>query len=210
MGHVDGAKWQIVGQDGKGLWWPHGSPEMFVSSPLPDWQTYLSERMASIARETGAQAVYLDEFGCRDRRCYAPDHGHPVGANMIGGEIGMERKVREALDAVAMTSTIVYTECPPVDIAAPFVDGSFTYALPSSTPSAYGIKLNLWRFAFPQVHLWDMVSSGVEPHILSGEHFRYAFWLGDGVWSRAAPTRGMGKASWHSCVGLTPYYINML
>src|SRR6185437_5453669 len=141
-----------------------------------DWQTYLSGRMASTARETGAQAVYLDEFGCRDRRCYAPNHGHPVGANMIAGEIGMERKVREALDAARMTSTIVYTECPPVDIAAPFVDGSFTYALPSSAPGAYGIKLNLWRFAFPQVRLWDMVSSGVEPHILSAEDFRYAFW----------------------------------
>lgn len=182
VGRAHGAQWQIVGQDGKGLWWPHGSPEMFVCPRIPDWQTYLSGRMASTARETGAQAVYLDEFGCRDRRCYAPDHGHPAGANMIAGEMGMERKVRKALDAAGMTSTIVYTECPPVDIAAPFVDGSFTYALPSSTPSAYGVKLNLWRFAFPQVRLWDMVSSGVEPHILSAEDFRYAFWMGDGVW----------------------------
>ena len=193
VGRTHGAGWQIVGQDGKGLWWPHGSPEMFVCPRVADWQTYLSGRMASTARETGAQAVYLDEFGCRDRRCYAPNHGHPVGANMIAGETGMERKVREALDAARMTSTIVYTECPPVDIAAPFVDGSFTYALPSSAPGAYGIKLNLWRFAFPQVRLWDMVSSGVEPHILSAEDFRYAFWMGDGVWLKGRSDTWYGQ-----------------
>ena len=193
VGRAHGAEWQIVGQDGKGLWWPHGSPEMFVCPRVPDWQTYLSGRTASTAKETGAQAVYLDEFGCRDRRCYAPNHGHPIGANMISGEIGMERKVREALDAAGMTSTIVYTECPPVDIAAPFVDGSFTYALPSSAPSAYGVKLNLWRFAFPQVRLWDMVSSGVEPHILSAEDFRYAFWMGDGVWLKGRSNTWYGQ-----------------
>ncbi|HEX5283455.1 MAG TPA: DUF6259 domain-containing protein [Bryocella sp.] len=193
VGRAHGVQWQIVGEDGKGLWWPHGSPEMFVCPRIPDWQRYLSQRMASTAKETGAQAVYLDEFGCRDRRCNAPDHGHPIGANMIPGEIGMERSVREALDAAGMTSTIVYTECPPVDIAAPFVDGSFTYALPSSTPSAYGIKLNLWRFAFPQVRLWDMVSAGVEPHIVSAEDFRYAFWMGDGVWLKGRSDTWYGQ-----------------
>lgn len=193
VGRAHGAQWQIVGQDGKGLWWPRGSPEMFACPRIPDWQTYLSGRMVNTARETGAQAVYIDEFGCRDRRCYAPNHGHPVGANMIAGEIGMERSVREALDAAGMTSTIVYTECPPVDIAAPFVDGSFTYALPSSAPSAYGIKLNLWRFAFPQVRLWDMVSSGVEPHILSAEDVRYAFWMGDGVWLKGRSNTWYGQ-----------------
>jgi hypothetical protein len=193
VGHAHGAQWQIIGQDGKGLWWPHGSPEMFVCPRIPDWQTYLSGRMASTAKETGAQAVYLDEFGCRDGRCFAPDHGHPVGANMIGGEIGMERKVREALDEGGMTSTIVYTECPPVDAAAPFVDGSFTYALPSSKPGSYGAKLNLWRFAFPKVRLWDMVSSGVEPHILSAEDFRYAFWMGDGVWLKGRSNTWYGQ-----------------
>jgi hypothetical protein len=193
VGHAHGAQWQIIGQDGKGLWWPHGSPEMFVCPRIPNWQTYLSERMASTAKETGAHAVYLDEFGCRDRRCYAPDHGHPVGANMIAGEIGMERRVREALNAAGMTSTIVYTECPPVDIAAPFVDGSFTYALPSSAPNAYGVKLNLWRFAFPQVRLWDMVSSGVEPHILSAEDFLYGFWMADGVWLKGRSNTWYGQ-----------------
>lgn len=193
VGRAHGAQWQILGEDGKGLWWPHGSPEMFACPRIPEWQRYLSGRMASTAKETGALGVYLDEFGCRDRRCFASDHGHPVGANMIPGEIGMERKVREALDRAGMSSTIVYTECPPVDIAAPFVDGSFTYALPSSTPDAYGVKLNLWRFAFPDVRLWDMVSSGIEPHILSAEDFRYSFWMGDGVWLKGRSDTWYGQ-----------------
>jgi len=192
-GRAHGTQWQIIGEDGQGLWWPHGSPEMFVCPRITDWQMYLSGRMANTAKETGAQAVYLDEFGCRDRKCYAINHGHAAGENMIGGEIGMERKVREALDAAGMISTIVYTECPPVDIAAPFVNGAFTYALPSSAPGAYGIKLNLWRFAFPHVRLWDMVSSGVEPHILSPEDFRYAFWMGDGVWLKGRSDTWYGQ-----------------
>jgi hypothetical protein len=166
---------------------------MFICPRVPDWQAYLSGRMAAVAKETGAQAVYLDEFGCRDRRCFAKDHEHPVGANMISGEIGMERQVRTALDAAGMNSTIVYTECPPVDIAAPFVDGSFTYALPASAPEAYGIKLNLWRFAFPNVRLWDMVSAGVEPHILSAEDVRFAFWHGDGVWLKGRSETWYGQ-----------------
>jgi hypothetical protein len=112
---------------------------------------------------------------------------------MISGEIGMERQVRAALDAAGMTSTIVYTECPPVDIAAPYVDGSFTYALPSSRPDAYDLKLNLWRFAFPKVRLWDMISAGVEPHILSAEDVRFAFWQGDGVWLKGRADTWYGQ-----------------
>ena len=180
-GHQHGAQWQLIDKDGKGKWWPN-SPEMFLCPHVLDWQTYLSDRVASVAKQTGAQAVYLDEFGCSNWQCYAAGHGHPAGANMIGGQIGMAKRVRKALDEAGLRQTIVYTECPQVDIAAPYVDGSFTYALPSSVPAAYGAKLNLWRFAFPRVRLWDMLSSGVEPHILSAEDFRFSFWHGDGVW----------------------------
>ena len=182
IGKAHGAAWQLIGPDGKGLWWPHGSPEMFLCPDVTAWQDYLSNRVASVAKQLGAQAVYLDEYNCRSRQCFSDSHGHAVGANTISGEIETAKKVRRALDHQGMTKTILYTECPPVDIGTPYVNGSFTYALPSSAPSAYGVKLNLWRFAFPQVRLWDMVSSGVEPHLLSAEDFRFAFWHGDGVW----------------------------
>jgi hypothetical protein len=182
IGREKGAEWQVLDKELKGLWWPHGSPEMFACPHITSWQRFLADRMTDVAKETGAEAVYLDEFGCGSRHCFASDHGHPIGANEIEGEIGMLQQVRRTLDSAGRRSTIVYTECAPVDIATPYVDGSFTYALPSSQASAYGVKLNLWRFAFPKARLWDMVTSGVEPHILSAEDFRYAFWLGDGVW----------------------------
>ena len=192
VGHQHGAQWQLIEKDGKGKWWPN-SPEMFLCPHVLDWQTYLSDRVASVAKQTGAQAVYLDEFGCSNWQCYAAGHGHPAGANMIGGQIEMAKWVRKALDGAGLRQTIVYTECPQVDIAAPYVDGSFTYALPSSVPAAYGAKLNLWRFAFPRVRLWDMLSSGVEPHILSAEDFRFSFWHGDGVWLKGRSDSWYGQ-----------------
>lgn len=192
VGRAHGLEWQIKDKDGKGLWWPH-NPEMFICPHVPEWQSYLSNRVATVASETGAQAVYLDEFGCSKRHCFASDHGHPVGANMIEGQIQMAEHVRTALDKAGLKSTILYTECTPVDVAAPYVDGTFTYALPASAPTAYSAKLNLFRFAFPKVQLWDMLSSGVEPHILSAEDYRFSFWHGDGIWLKGRADTWYGK-----------------
>jgi hypothetical protein len=193
VGRAHGDKWRIIGADGKGLWWPGGNPEMFLCPNVKDWQDYLSNRLATVAKQVGAQAVYLDEYNCAERHCYSPDHGHPVGANVIDGQIQTARKVRQALDKDGLTNTILYVECPPVDIATPFVDGAFTYALPGSKATAYNVKLNLYRFAFPQVRLWDMVSAGVEPHLLSAENFRLAFWNGDGVWLKGRADTWYGQ-----------------
>ncbi len=193
VGKAHGAEWQLVGKDGKGQWWPRGSPEMFICPRVPAWQDYLSTRVANVAKQTGVGAVYLDEFNCRNRQCFAANHGHPVGANAIGGEIEMTKRVRMELDKQGLKSTIIYTECPPVDVGAPYVDGSFTYALPSSAPAAYNAKLDLWRFAFPKVRVWDMLSSGVEPHILSAEDFRFAFWQGDGIWLKGRADTWYGQ-----------------
>jgi hypothetical protein len=192
VGREHGAQWQQIQEDGAPKWWPH-SPEMFLCPRVSAWQTYLTNRVASVAKQTGAQAVYLDEFGCSNWQCYATGHGHPAGENMIGGQIEMARLLRKTLDEEGLKQTILYTECPQVDIAAPYVDGSFTYALPSSAPAAYGAKLNLWRFAFPHVRLWDMLSSGVEPHILSNEDFRFSFWHGDGVWLKGRSDTWYGQ-----------------
>lgn len=192
VGREHGAQWQLIEKNGKGKVWPN-SPEIFLCPHVSAWQTYLTHRVASVAKQTGVQAVYLDEFGCDNWQCYATGHGHPPGANMIGGQIAMAKQLRKALDEDGLTQTVLYTECPQVDIAAPYVDGSFTYALPSSVPAAYGAKLNLWRFAFPHVRLWDMLSSGVEPHILSAEDFRFSFWHGDGVWLKGRSDSWYGQ-----------------
>ena len=181
IGSEKGAEWQIRTAEGNGLWWPNGSPEMFLSPYVPEWRSFLSHRMASVAQQVSADAVYLDEFGCGKRRDYAPSH-NSVGSTMIHGEIEMAKDVRSALDQAGQNKTVVYAECLPVDVAAPYYDALFSYALPAAENAAYDVKLNLWRFTFPRIRIWDMLSAGVEPHLLSGEDFRLAAWQGDGVW----------------------------
>ena len=44
------------------------------------------------------------------------------------------------------------------------------------------MKLNLFRFAFPDVRLWDMVSIGIDPRALPAEDFRLSLWHGNGLW----------------------------
>lgn len=185
VGSQFGSKWQLVGKDGQGVWWPGGSPELFVCPHVPEWQNYLAGRMAAVARQVGAQAVYLDEFGCRTegRQCYSTEHGHQPGIGPVAGEIAVAKTVRRALDSAGMADTIIYAECNPVDAAAPYFDAAFCYAVPrTTTPQPESVRLNLWRFVFPDLPVWEMVTSGIYPRSFSAENFRLALWHGDGMW----------------------------
>ncbi len=182
IGHDFGEQWQLIGENGKGRWWPGGSPEMFVCPFIVQWQQYLSNRMAAVAKEVGAAGVYLDEYGSGIQRCYSTLHGHPQGAETLPGEIAMAKAVRHGLDAAGMPNTILYLEHEPPDAATPYYDAAFSYSMSLSDPVLSPLKLNLSRFAFPDVRLWDMLSSGVEPRALSAEDFRLSLWHGDGFW----------------------------
>lgn len=182
IGRRSGEAWQLIDAAGRRMWWPGGSPELFVCPLIPEWQQYLAGRMAAVAREVGAQAVYLDEHGLGNRRCFSNTHGHAPGAGAIPGEIRMAGEVRRALDRAGLRQTAVYTEFNPVDAAAPCYDAAFCYALQHADPRLSTAKLNLWRFAFPDVRLWDMVSVGVHPRSLPAEDFRLSLWHGNGAW----------------------------
>src|ERR1039457_5188871 len=122
--------------------------------------------MAAVARQVGAQAVYLDEFGCRTegRQCYSTEHGHQPGIGPVAGEIAVAKAARRALDSAGMADTIIYAECNPVDAAAPYFDAAFCYAVPrTTTPQPESVRLNLWRFVFPDLPVWEMVTSGIYP-----------------------------------------------
>lgn len=175
-------KWQLTGADGKGAWWPGGSPEFFVCPALKDWQRYLAARAADVAKAVRAHGVYLDEHGFGTRRCYSTSHGHPPGIGMIPYEIEMAQEVRRALDAAGMDQTMIYLEETPVDAAAAYYDAAFCYAIPHASAANSPVKLNLWRFVFPDVRLWDMLTIGVQPRPLSLEDFRLSLWHGNGVW----------------------------
>lgn len=206
IGSEKGADWQIRDADGKRLWWPGGSPEMFLSPYVPEWRSYLAHRMASVAQQVGADAVYLDEFGCGKRRDYASAH-EAVGSTMIHGEIEMAKDVRSALDHTGQSNTVVYAECLPVDVAAPYYDALFSYAIPSSDDAAYDVKLNLWRFTFPGIRIWDMLTAGVEPHLLSAEDFRLAAWQGDGVWLKGRTETWYGDDILHLLRKQRPFFL---
>ncbi|MGB9606860.1 MAG: DUF6259 domain-containing protein, partial [Bryobacteraceae bacterium] len=187
------ARWQLIGPDGKGAWWPGGSPEFFVCPALRDWQDYFAARVAAVAREVGAHAVYIDVHGFGTRRCYSTEHGHRPGVGMIPYEMEMARKVRQRLDEAGMRGTAIYLEETLVDAAAPYYDAAFCYAIPHSDARFSPAKLNLWRFVFPDVRLWDMLTTGVQPGPLSLEDFRISLWHGNGVWLKGRSETWYGE-----------------
>lgn len=182
VGRRWGASWQLIDEAGRGAWWPGGSPELFVCPHIPAWHEYLAGRMAAVAGEVGAQAVYLDEHGVGRRRCYSVSHGHAPGLGPIPGETAMAKEARRALDTAGLRETIVYLEENPPDAAAPYYDAAFCYAIPQAKVQLSPLKLNLWRFAFPDIRIWDMLSTGIHPRVLSAEDFRLSLWHGSGVW----------------------------
>ncbi len=173
--------WQIIDSTGKPKWW-QGGAELFVCPYVADWQAYLSHRIADVAAATSAEAVYLDEYGFGHQNCYSTKHGHQPGAGTMEGELAMVRAVRRALDAAGRPNTALYIEETPPDAAAPYYDAAFCYALPMARVAPGEVKLNLWRFVFPDVRLWDMLSLGVHPRQLPAEDIRLSLWHGNGAW----------------------------
>jgi len=179
-----GPQWQLIDEKGQALWWP-GEVEAWICPHIPAWQQFLAGRIASVAGDVGVAAVYLDVFGTPSvnrATCYSASHGHPPGLEPTPGEIAMAKEVRRRLDAAGLRTTMIYLEHNPPDAAAPYYDAAFCYALPHANRLLSPLKLNLWRFAFPDIRLWDMLSIGVEPRVLSAEDFRLSLWHGNGVW----------------------------
>ncbi len=183
VGIRQAGRWQLIDQKGQGAWWRGGDPTEFFACPyVRDWQRYLSDRVSAVARDTGVDGVYLDEFGFGRMRCYATSHGHPPGVETLQGEIEMAREVRRALDAAGRKNTFLYLEETPPDAAAPYFDAAFCYNFPNADRRLSPLKLNLSRFAFPDIRLWDMLSIGIDPRVLPAEDFRLSLWHGNGLW----------------------------
>jgi hypothetical protein len=184
VGRRHAAAWQMIQENGEGRWWPGGSPELFVCPHIPEWHRYLAGRIVAVAREVGASAVYIDEHGFSDRRksCYSTAHGHELGVGPLPGEIAMVREVRRALDGAGLRNVALYLEENPADTMARYYDAVFCYAISRTNPRLSPLKLNLWRFAFPDILAWDMLSTGIDPRVLSPEDFRLSLWHGNGAW----------------------------
>jgi len=178
---IDGS--QLIDAKGEGVWWRGGEATEFFACPYePRWRAFLARRVAEITARVGAAGVYLDQFGFGGKRCFSTTHGHLPGVDTLRGEIEAAAAARRELEAVGAGETMIYIEEPPPDAAAPHFDAAFCYALPFTDIRQSPLKLNLSRFAFPDVRLWDMVSIGIDPRALPAEDFRLSLWHGNGLW----------------------------
>ncbi|MBI4891791.1 MAG: hypothetical protein HY821_14290 [Acidobacteria bacterium] len=193
VGRRHAAEWQMIDANGQGQWWKGGDPrELFVCPYQPEWRQYISHRVAEVARTTGATGVYLDEYGFGAKFCYAAHHGHRPGEETLRGEIAATAEVRRALDSAGLRDTMIYIEETPPDAAAPFIDAAFCYNLDHANLDLSPLKLNLSRFAFPDIRLWDMVSTGIDPRSLPADDFRLSLWHGNGLWLKGHSTTWYG------------------
>ncbi len=189
-----GNGWQMIDAAGRRMRYRPEGPEMYMCPLVPAWRHYLASRMAEVAAEVGAHAVYLDQFGLGgNRRCFASSHGHVPGTGVIPGEIRMLQELRGELDRAGLRQTMIYLEFNPVDAEAPLCDAAFCYAIQNADPQLSPAKLNLWRFAFPDIRLWDMGSVGVGPQNLSAEDFRLSLWHGNGTWLKGHSDTWYGR-----------------
>jgi len=64
------------------------------------WQDHLARTCGRLLRETGADAIRLDELGELFETCHNPAHGHASPYDLVPRKLELLRKVRTAMDEV--------------------------------------------------------------------------------------------------------------
>jgi hypothetical protein len=126
------------------------------------WQEHLVKTYRRVRDDLGPRILYIDEYGATDGRwsCHARDHGHNSHEIPYAGEVGILKKIRDAVGP----EMVLFTEYPPAEVSRRFLDGSFTYqALWSADQEPLSPHfIDLQRFAFPdfkQFHIIYYVSN---------------------------------------------------
>ncbi len=187
-----GNAWQIVDKNGEKKFWP-GNREMFMCPAVEEWRNYFSQTYKRVAEETGAHALYVDEYGFADRgkACYNPDHNHRPGQPPLIGEHAMLSAIRTALEE-SSPHVALYTEEVPCDLTAQLVDAAFCYGMYRANQNTHPTKLNLFRYAFPEFKIIELFIPGIHPRAASEEDTKLAFFHGHATWLK-------GRAeSWYS------------
>ncbi|HPD29831.1 MAG TPA: DUF6259 domain-containing protein [Phycisphaerae bacterium] len=174
--------WQSVDKTGKPRWWS-GDMEFFACPGVEAWRRELAGRIAKVAHETGADAVYVDQFGLLGpgKACWAPNHGHPIPSNPILEERAMLRTIREALDKQA-PGTAIYIEYTPVDGLMDLVDAAFDYGLWDVDAGWHPASLPLYRYVFPKLASFEMVGHGIRPIPVEVDDLHRCIFHGLGIW----------------------------
>jgi len=174
--------WQLIQKDGKPRWWP-GEMEFFTCPGVKAWQQELGRTIATVAKQTGVDAVYVDQFGqsTMDRACWSADHGHPVPSNPLQDERDMLQTIRAALAAESL-ETAVYIEFVPAAGLMGLVDSAFDLGMSYSSPHLHPTKLPLYRYVFPELATFEMMSHGIRPVPFEVDDLHRAVFHGLGLW----------------------------
>jgi hypothetical protein len=174
LGKTHGEEWQLLRADGTP--YTNFAPSYHICSHVPAWQDTLAATYGRVAKETGANGFYIDEFGFGAHYvCYNPAHGHDIPAYPIRGELALTRQVRAALGP----ERAIYTEETPTDYNSQFQDGSFTYAISQLPPD--GPPINLTRFALPDFKTFEIITCD-RPLGSDVQSVKRIFFNGEGIW----------------------------
>jgi hypothetical protein len=176
--------WQLMGKDGSPKWWS-GDMEFFTCPGVSEWRETYASIVSEVARRTGADAVYVDQYGFAgpNKACWSPSHGHPVPSNPLTEENKMLKGIRQALDRDS-PHTAIYTEQVPCDSIAHWVDAAFNYGMRAHDPHPceHPTKLPLHRFVFPEIAVVEMIGHGIRPIPVDEEDLHLCFFHGLAVW----------------------------
>ena len=181
LGGKFGKKWQLIGADGRGMYWP-GCTEMVVCPGVSAWREIQASTYATKVGELGVDGMYIDQFGFagRGKDCHAKDHGHAVPSYAVVTERDCTRIIRRRIDA-ARKGVAVYTEESPVDVTSQYQDGSFTYAMNESHRTRTRVPINLFRFAIPTFKTIEILYCD-KPTGSWATGVKWVFFNGEAIW----------------------------
>jgi hypothetical protein len=181
LGQQYGRRWQLVGRDGKGVYWP-GSTEMMICAGVDAWREVQASTYAAKVRELNADGMYVDQFGFANpgKDCYSREHGHAVPSYAVVAERDATRIIRQSVAAVK-SNVAVYTEETPVDVTSQYQDGSFSYAMFSAQRTRTMVPLNLTRFALPDFKTIQILYCD-KPTGSWATGVRWVFFNGEAIW----------------------------
>ncbi len=177
LGKAKGEEWQILNREGKPF--PFFAPSFNMCPWVEGWRDYLSKTYKRVKEETGANGYYIDEYGFafEGRLCWNPRHGHALPSAPVDGELGMVKRIREALGG----DVVIYTEESPADITSQYQDGSFTYAISSISDELSPHHLNLYRFVFPDFKTFEIIVCD-QPLGSNVQAVKRVLFNGEGIW----------------------------
>jgi hypothetical protein len=181
LGQAFGRKWQLIGHDGKGLYWPDAT-EMFVCPAVDAWREVQASTYAAKVKELDVDGMYIDQFGFANsfKDCWSADHGHGRPSYAVETERGCTEIVRDRIERVKQ-NVAVYTEETPVDVTTQDQDGSFTYAMLSSRSAQTQVPVNMARFAVPSFKTIEILYCD-KPTGSWATGVRWVFFNGEAIW----------------------------